>query len=217
MATATYVAVRHQRGRRPGRPGPGGADALPGAAHGPDASRRAACIAAPRTVYVAIALSGLAALGAEVDLDAAALADARRHGLHVLDHPGRVPGRPGHRQQRRGRCWRADEGAAGRAGRLPAAAAGGHRLDRVHACAVAAVLADRSVSLSPSPWFTLQLDLVRCLWAMLPAACLWGASFPLALAAVRRTRPGSRPAGRRRVRRQHGRRDRRRAGASACW
>ena len=38
--------------------------------------------------------------------------------------------------------------------------------------------------LSPSPWYTLQLDLVRCLWAVLPPACLWGASFPLALAAV---------------------------------
>jgi spermidine synthase len=38
--------------------------------------------------------------------------------------------------------------------------------------------------LSTSPWFTFQLDLARCLWALLPAACLWGASFPLALAAV---------------------------------
>ena len=38
--------------------------------------------------------------------------------------------------------------------------------------------------LSTSPWYTFQLDLVRCLWAVLPPACLWGASFPLALAAV---------------------------------
>ena len=38
--------------------------------------------------------------------------------------------------------------------------------------------------LSPSPWYTFQLDLVRCLWAVLPPACLWGASFPLALVAV---------------------------------
>ncbi len=38
--------------------------------------------------------------------------------------------------------------------------------------------------LSPSAWYTFQLDLVRCLWAVLPPACLWGASFPLALAAV---------------------------------
>jgi spermidine synthase len=39
-------------------------------------------------------------------------------------------------------------------------------------------------SLSVSPWFTFQLDLMRCLWAVLPASCLWGASFPLALAAA---------------------------------
>ena len=39
-------------------------------------------------------------------------------------------------------------------------------------------------SISSDPWFTLQLDLVRCLWAVLPAAILWGASFPLALASV---------------------------------
>jgi spermidine synthase len=38
--------------------------------------------------------------------------------------------------------------------------------------------------LSPSPWYIFQLDLMRCLWAVLPPACLWGASFPLALAAV---------------------------------
>jgi spermidine synthase len=35
-----------------------------------------------------------------------------------------------------------------------------------------------------NPWFQFQVDLVRCLWAILPAACLWGASFPLALASV---------------------------------
>lgn len=38
--------------------------------------------------------------------------------------------------------------------------------------------------LSESPWYTIQLDLARCLWAVLPPACLWGASFPLALASV---------------------------------
>ena len=38
--------------------------------------------------------------------------------------------------------------------------------------------------LNPNQWLTFQLDLARCLWAVLPAACLWGASFPLALAAV---------------------------------
>jgi len=40
--------------------------------------------------------------------------------------------------------------------------------------------------LSTSVWYTFQLDLVRCLWAILPAALLWGASFPLALAASAR-------------------------------
>jgi len=45
--------------------------------------------------------------------------------------------------------------------------------------------------LSTSVWYTFQLDLVRCLWAVLPAALLWGASFPFALAAsVRGGDPG---------------------------
>jgi spermidine synthase len=38
-------------------------------------------------------------------------------------------------------------------------------------------------ALSASPWLSFQLDLVRCVWAVLPATLLWGASFPLALAA----------------------------------
>jgi spermidine synthase len=38
--------------------------------------------------------------------------------------------------------------------------------------------------LSTSPWYTFQIDMARCLWAILPAAVLWGASFPLALAAA---------------------------------
>ncbi len=46
-------------------------------------------------------------------------------------------------------------------------------------------------TISSSPWINFQLDLVRCLLAILPAACLWGASFPLALAAAaRREDPG---------------------------
>lgn len=39
-------------------------------------------------------------------------------------------------------------------------------------------------SLTLSPWFSFQLDLVRVAWAVFPAAVLWGASFPLALAAA---------------------------------
>ena len=38
--------------------------------------------------------------------------------------------------------------------------------------------------LAPDPWYIFQLDLVRCLWAILPPTLLWGASFPIACAAV---------------------------------
>ncbi len=39
-------------------------------------------------------------------------------------------------------------------------------------------------SLAPSPWLEFHVDFARCLVAVLPAAILWGASFPLALASV---------------------------------
>ena len=39
---------------------------------------------------------------------------------------------------------------------------------------------------SPNAWVTFRVDLLRSLCAVLPAACLWGASFPLALAAAAR-------------------------------
>jgi spermidine synthase len=42
--------------------------------------------------------------------------------------------------------------------------------------------------LSVNQWQTFQLDMARCLWAILPSAIFWGASFPLALAAV--AKPG---------------------------
>jgi spermidine synthase len=38
--------------------------------------------------------------------------------------------------------------------------------------------------LSLNPWFNFDLDLARCLRAILPATLLWGASFPLALASA---------------------------------
>src|SRR4051812_9952882 len=41
-------------------------------------------------------------------------------------------------------------------------------------------------SIAPNAWFQFQLDLVRCLFAVLPGSVLWGASFPLALAALAR-------------------------------
>ena len=41
--------------------------------------------------------------------------------------------------------------------------------------------------LATSPWFTFQIDFARCLWTLLPPTILWGASFPLAFAAVAQT------------------------------
>ncbi len=43
-------------------------------------------------------------------------------------------------------------------------------------------------SISSNIWFNFELDLARAFWALLPPTILWGASFPLALAAA-----GSRP------------------------
>ncbi|HLA91405.1 MAG TPA: fused MFS/spermidine synthase [Gemmatimonadaceae bacterium] len=45
--------------------------------------------------------------------------------------------------------------------------------------------------LASTPWVQFQVDLARTMWAVLPAAVLWGASFPLALASV--ARPGQDP------------------------
>jgi len=39
-------------------------------------------------------------------------------------------------------------------------------------------------SISTDPSYNLQLDLMRAIWVMFPSTLLWGASFPLALAAV---------------------------------
>jgi spermidine synthase len=41
-----------------------------------------------------------------------------------------------------------------------------------------------STALASSPWYLFQLDLARVMWAVVPPTCLWGASFPLALAAA---------------------------------
>jgi spermidine synthase len=43
-------------------------------------------------------------------------------------------------------------------------------------------------ALAPSAWFNFQVDFARALFTMLPGAMLWGASFPLAVAAA--ARPG---------------------------
>ena len=57
------------------------------------------------------------------------------------------------------------------------------RVGRVFNSGLTAVLADQSIDLDVAS-FTFQLDLMRAIWVMLPGAMLWGASFPLALAGV---------------------------------
>lgn len=42
--------------------------------------------------------------------------------------------------------------------------------------------------ISTNPWYMFQLDIMRCLWTILPPTLLFGASFPLALASV--AKPG---------------------------
>ena len=81
--------------------------------------------------------------------------------------------------------------AAARSGRDPLALLGWCQALLIAAIAWAAFSIDAWLPywpvdprLSFNPWLTFQIDLARCLWAVLPAACLWGASFPLALAAA---------------------------------
>jgi spermidine synthase len=80
--------------------------------------------------------------------------------------------------------------ALARRARSPRLALGISQLSLAAAIAWTAIMLSKSLpywrvntSLARSPWLTFQLDLARCLWAILPATLLWGASFPLALAA----------------------------------
>ena len=132
-------------------------------------------------VYVAIALSGAAALGAEVVwtrllsllLGATTYTFSLILGVFLT-----------------GLGIGSAAGAAiGRSVARPRLALGWCQLLLVTAVAFAALMIASALpywpinpSLAPSPWFTFQLDLTRCAWTVLPAACLWGASFPLALA-----------------------------------
>ena len=134
-------------------------------------------------VYVAIALSGLAALGAEVlwtrilslllggtVYTFSIILGAFLAGLGIGSSAG---------------AWLAR--TSDRPGLLLAACQAGAMI----AMAWAALLMTRAFpywpidpSLAAGPWFNFQLDLVRAALAILPAAMFWGASFPLALATV---------------------------------
>ena len=59
------------------------------------------------------------------------------------------------------------------------------------ASSLTASLPSINPEMSPSIWFTFQIDFDRALWALLPPTLLWGASFPLALAAAANSKEDS--------------------------
>src|SRR6266545_573303 len=137
----------------------------------------------PLPVYIAIGLSGLAALGAEIVWTRilsllfggtvytfSLIAAAFLFGLGIGSAAG---------------AWLARD--AQRAGVLLAVCQIGVAL----AVAWGAALINRAFpywpidpALAPGPWFNFQIDLLRAFIAVVPAASFWGASFPLALAAA---------------------------------
>ncbi len=164
-----------------------GEDADAGADSGPPPARRAPDA---RIVYITIAISGLCALGAEVVWTRllAIMMGATVYTFSVILAVflvglglGSSAGALAARSISRPRV------ALGICQFLAAAGVGW----------TAFMLADSlpywpvNPLLSTSPWFNFQIDLVRCFWAVLPATLMWGASFPLALAAV--AAPGEDP------------------------
>src|SRR5215510_13266284 len=137
----------------------------------------------PISVYVAIALSGLTALGAEVIWTRilsllfggtvytfSLIAAAFLCGLGIGSAKG---------------AWLA------RYSERPGLLLAGFQVGAAAAVAWGAALVNRAYpywpidpALAPGPWFNFQIDLVRAFIAIVPAACFWGASFPLALAAA---------------------------------
>jgi spermidine synthase len=136
-----------------------------------------------RLVYVAIALSGLTALGAQVVWTRvlSLLFGATVYAFSLILAAFLV-----------GLGIGTSLGSAlARSTNRPRFALGGCQLGICAALAWAAYITNSSMpywpinpSMSASPAFTFQLDLMRALWVMMPGAILWGMSFPLALAAI---------------------------------
>jgi spermidine synthase len=137
----------------------------------------------PQGVYVAIALSGLTALGAEVVwtrllslmFGATTYAFSIILGVFLAGLGiGSVAG-----------SWLA------RDGKQPRSMLGWIQLLLAVTTAWGAFMIARQLpwwplneQLASNPWLVFQVDLARALFAVLPGAVLWGASFPLALAAA---------------------------------
>jgi spermidine synthase len=137
------------------------------------------------SVYIAIALSGMAALGAEVTWTRllSLLLGGTVYTFSIILAVFLV-----------GLGIGSAVGAfAARTAASPRRALGLCQLLLIAAVAWTALMISESLPWWPinpsllhdnSPWYTFQLDLARCLWTVLPPACLWGASFPLALGAL---------------------------------
>jgi spermidine synthase len=185
MATATFVAVAVNA-----------AVAIAGWAlaavtpYSPHDSTAASAPQGAMTVYLAIALSGMCALGAEVVWTRllSLMLGATTYTFSIILAVVLIGLGVG--------------SAAGawltRGLQRPRVALGSAQLLLPVAIAWTACMLTRSLPywpidprLSQSAWIDFQMDFVRCLWALFPATVLWGSSFPFALAAV--ASPGQDP------------------------
>jgi spermidine synthase len=134
------------------------------------------------SVYTAIALSGMTALGAEVvwTRTLSLMLGASVYTFSIILAVFLVA-----------LGFGSSAGSFIARGSRPRAALGWTQLLLTAGIAWAAYMMAKSLpywpinpTLSPSPWITFQVDIIRSLVAVFPAAFLWGASFPLAIAAV---------------------------------
>lgn len=135
-----------------------------------------------KAVYVAIALSGLSGLGAEVVWTRllSLMLGASVYTFSIILAVFLI-----------GLGFGSSAGSFLSRGKNPRAMLGWSQLLLALGIAWAAVMMSKSLpywpinpSLTSNPWITFQMDLIRALVAVFPAALLWGASFPLAIAAV---------------------------------
>ncbi len=148
----------------------------------PGETKRAAWSTGLSSVYLAIAISGATALGAEVVWTRllSLLLGATVYTFSIILAVFLV-----------GLALGSWVGALAGRGARPAAALGICQLLLVGGIAWSAMMIAQSVPywpinplLSSDPLYTFQIDMVRVIWSILPASLLWGASFPLALAAA---------------------------------
>ena len=148
----------------------------------PGETKRASWSAGAGSVYLAIAISGATALGAEVVWTRllSLLLGATVYTFSIILAVFLVGLAIG--------SW---VGALAGRGARPAAALGICQLLLVAGITWSALMIAQFVPywpvnplLSSDPLYTFQIDMVRVIWSILPPALLWGASFPLALAAA---------------------------------